>query len=626
MFVKLNQKQIEDKIRFVKEYVKAENAASGSAVDANANVTSKNSCTLAGEIHKDFNIQLKRAFVCEEITKLYGKELADEYLRQLDQHEIYAHDESSVFNVYCCSASLYPFLLSGMEGLGGESKAPKHLSSFSGNYVNLCFALSSQLAGAIGAPETLFYFDYFARKDYGEDYADWLLNPNATDEQKKKAKEIENHLQSIVYAINQPAAARGYQSIFCNWAVFDKEYFHAIFKDFVFPDFSSPNWKSLEKFQRFFLKWFNKERTKALLTFPVVTASILTENGKPKDEEFARFLANEFSEGNSFFLFMDDNPQAISSCCRLKNEVTDTTFSTSSGAGGVSTGSINVITININRLVQNATKNCSGSLDDKLALIKTALQEQTIKIHKYQKAFKTYLCFLKEHNMLPLYNAGFVEMKKQFMTVGINGVLEGAEALDLVPNYNEDYVKYIKVIGETIETLNKAARTEEDMFNLEMVPAENLGVKFAAWDKKDGYKVNRNCYNSYLYKVEDDEISIIDKMRLYGHDISKYYSGGSALHLNLVEYPNAEGYYKLMCMAAKLGVTYWTTNISVTCCEEEGCKYIGKETRNTCLKCGSENVSHATRIIGYLKKTTSFSSERKKEQALRYYHKEYKQL
>lgn len=597
--------------------MQAQNAATGSAVDANANVTEKNICTLAGELHKDFNIQIKRSIVSKNISDMFGKELAEEYNRQIDAHEIYIHDESSL-SEYCAAISLYPFLLAGMEPMGGEAKAPKHLSSFCGNFVNLCFAISAQIAGACGTPEYLMCFDYFARKDYGEDYTRFFTSPR-NDEEKAKAKEIENHMQSVVYALNQPAAARGFQSIFWNISIFDQNYFKAIFQDFVFPDFTSPKWESLEKLQRFFMTWFNKERTKALLTFPVVTANLLTENDKPKDDEFAHFLAKEMSEGNSFFLFMNKNPHAISSCCRLSMEMTDTTFSSSLGAGGVATGSMNVITININRLVQDAVKNPDAPFKEKIALIEEAMKKQTDKLHKYQLATKAYFLELKKNKMLPIDDAGFVQMKKQFLTVGINGVLEGGEYLGLTPSVNDDYLDYVKTIVKTAEDMNRAAKTEETMFNLEMVPAENLGVKFAAWDKKDGYVVNRECYNSYLYRVEDTDISFIDKFKLYGSEISKFMSGGSAVHLNMEEYAVEEGYYKLMCLAAKLGVPYWTTNILITCCEEDGCKHINKHTTEKCVKCGSSNVSHATRIIGYLKKLNSWSSARIREQDLRFY-------
>lgn len=617
MFVKLTQKQIDDKIKFIQEYIGAVNAATGSAVDSNANVTSKNICTLAGELHKDFNIQIKRSIIKGKIKELYGEELADEYVRQIGSHEIYIHDESNL-SEYCAAISLYPFLLSGMIPLGGESKASRHLSSFCGNFVNLCFAISSQLSGAVGTPEFFMCFDYFAAKDYGADYMRLITDP-ADDREREKGKEIENHLQSVIYALNQPAAARGYQSVFWNVSVFDRYYFNAIFEGFIFPDHTKPVWERVDSLQRYFLTWFNKERTKALLTFPVVTASVLTKDGKPKDGEFARFLAKEMSEGNSFFIFMSENPHAISSCCRLAMEMTDTTFSSTLGAGGVATGSLNVITININRLVQDTVKDNSLPLAERLALVKGAITEQTGKVHKYQLATKAYFLDLKKAGMLPIDDAGFVQMKKQFLTVGINGVLEGGEYLGLEPGVNDGYLEYVKTVVEAIEIMNREARTKDTMFNLEMVPAENLGVKFAAWDKKAGYKAGRDCYNSYLYRVEDTEISIIDKLKLYNRDISKHMSGGSAVHLNLEEYADAEGYYKLMCVAAKLGVPYWTTNILITCCENDGCKYINKHTEDHCIKCGSRNVSHATRVIGYLKKVNSFSSARIRETSMRAY-------
>lgn len=620
MFTKLSATQIDQKIKFIHQYMKAENSATASQLDPNSNVGTKNVCTLAGEIHKDFNIQIKRAIISQKIEEIFGKEVSEEYLRQIQNHEIYVHDESNLLNPYCASVTLYPFLLRGMEGLGGEAKAPKHLSSFCGNFVNLCFALSAQLAGALSTVDFLNCFDYFTRKDFGEDYTSWFTNPQ-TEDQKIKAKEIENQMQSVVYALNQPAMARSYQSIFWNISVFDEHYFKAVYEGFVFPDFSSPNWESLDKLQRFFMTWFNKERTKALLTFPVVTASILTENGKPKDEEFSRFLAKELSEGNAFFLFMSKNPHAISSCCRLSNEMTDTSFSSEFGAGGVSTGSLNVITMNINRIVQDATKGSQGTLEEKLELIKKALEEQTLKIHKYQIATKAYYKSLLDSKMLPIYDAGFLNMKKQYLTVGINGVLEGAEFLGLHPSPNKEYEKYLEAVFKTIKEVNENGKREwvenEVMFNLEMVPAENLGVKFASWDKKDGYSMNRDIYNSYLYIVEDVDITLIEKFKLYRGDISKYLDGGSALHYNCAQIPSSESYYKLMCIAAKLHVSFWTTNIMSTACEEGNCGYINKETKDHCIKCGSKNIYYATRVIGYLRPLKSWNKERREKDGLK---------
>lgn len=597
--VKLTKEQLEQKEQFIKEYMTANNASDGSAVDANANVDCKNVATLAGEIHKDFNIQIKRYLVSKKIAAMFGEDLAKEYNRQLENHEIYAHDETHFDKPYCCSITMYPFLLDGLKGLGGESKAPKHLASFCGNFINLVFALTSQIAGAIATVEFLGYMDKFARDDYGDDYL------------KTHTSIIDNCLQQVVYSLNQPASARDYQCPFWNISIFDRPYFEAIFGDFAFPDGSKMNYDSVAKLQRHFMDWFNNERTKAVLTFPVVTAAMLSENNEPKDKEFENMCAEQLSKGNSFFIYMSDNASALSSCCRLRNEMQDNTFSYSLGAGGVATGSMNVITLNVNRFIQN----CKG-FDE------TKLREQIEKIHKYQVATKAYIKDYVDANMTPLYKQHYITMDKQYLTIGINGLVEGAEYLGLKANNNPEYMAFVNKFLNIVYNTNKDGRQQyKVMFNVEFVPAEGLGVKNYNWDKKDGYVVNpnRNCYNSYMYAVEDESITPIDKFILHGKNNLQYLDGGSALHLNLEEYPTKEGYKKLFNIAAQTGCNYWTTNVKITCCED--CGHIDKHTLHKCPKCGSKNITYATRIIGYLKKISAFSSPRQREEAMRYYHK-----
>ena len=369
-FTKLTQKQLEQKKAFIDNYIKAHNAAEGSAVDANSNVTNKNVATLAAELNKDINVQIKRYCISQKIKELFGEDLAKEYNRQIENHEIYIHDESHPFFDYCASVTLYPFLLNGLKGLGGESVAPKHLESFCGSFINLVFALSSQLAGAVATVEFLICFDYFARKDYGDNYL----------ETHKKI--IENAFQQIIYSMNQPASARGFQSIFWNISIFDDNYLKSLFGEFVFPDYSKPNFETVKKLQAFFMNWFNEERRRALLTFPVITAALVVDENGPIDQEFLDMCADQDSKGNSFFKYESDSVDSLASCCRLRNELQDNTFSFTLGAGGTQAGSINVITININRLVQNATRQNKD--------IETELKLQVEKIHKYQVATKAY--------------------------------------------------------------------------------------------------------------------------------------------------------------------------------------------------------------------------------------------
>lgn len=600
--VKLTDEQLEQKAQFIKNYISANNAADGSSVDANANVDSKNVATMTAELHKDINVQLKRYLVSKRIAEMYGEDLAKEYNRQIENHEIYIHDESHVAFPYCVSITMYPFLLSGLQGIGGESGAPQHLDSFCGNFINLVYAIASQFAGAVATVEFLMCFDYFARKDFGDDYLE------------KMPKHIEQKFQQVVYTLNQKASARGYQACFWNISIFDKLYFESLFGEFRFPDFSAPNWETLSKLQKFFMTWLNQERTRAVLTFPVVTAAILTDGEKPVDEEFEDMCAEQDANGNSFFKYESDSADSLASCCRLRNALQDNTFSYSLGAGGVSTGSMNVITLNANRFVQNCVNSGIDIFD--------GLKEQVQKMHKFQMATKSYLQDYLKCGMLPIYDAGYIDMGKQFLTIGINGLVDAAEFMGLNasnnPEYKEFTGKFLKVI---YDTNNEGKQEYKTLFNTEFVPAENLGVKNYNWDKKDGYVVNpkRNCYNSYMYAVEDEDITPIDKFLIHGKENLQYLDGGSALHLNLEEYPTKEGYKKLYRIAAKTGCNYWTTNVKVTCCED--CGYIDKHTLDKCPKCGSTNVSYATRIIGYLKKINSFSSPRQQEADMRYYHK-----
>ncbi|WP_456423548.1 anaerobic ribonucleoside-triphosphate reductase [Lutibacter sp.] len=588
--IRLTKEQITKKIDFIENYIKSNNAADGSLLDANANVSSKNIATMEAELNKDINIQVNRQLVKNKIRNLFGDNLANEYIRQIEAHEIYVHDETSL-KPYCVSISMYPFLFDGLTKLGGESKAPQHLESFCGEFVNLVFAISSQFAGALATVEFLLYFDYFARKDFGDDYL------------KTNKKSVENHLQHAVYAINQPAAARGYQSVFWNVSLYDEQYFNSMFGDFVFPDMTKPKWNSVKKFQQFFMKWFNKEREKAVLTFPVVTAAMLVNEGKPVDTEFANMCAEELSEGNSFFIYQSENADSLASCCRLRSEITDNTFSYSLGAGGVATGSINVITLNMNRLIQQ--HNC--------------LESEIIKIHKYQVAYRKLIEEYEQAGMLPAYNAGFITLDKQFLTIGINGMVEAAESKGIKVENSEVYKEFVTNNLKIIFEANKKAKKEYGyMFNTEFVPAENLGVKNAKWDREDGLFVPRDCYNSYFYAVEDNTINTLDKIILHGNEIIQYLDGGSALHLNLEEAPNKDGFLKLINATALAGCNYFCFNIKITICNS--CGHIDKKTLQKCSKCNSVDVDYGTRVIGYLKRVSSFSTSRQIEHNIRHYH------
>lgn len=602
-------REVMDELKFLSDYCEATNAATGSKYDANANVEHKNIATLIGELPKSNFIRLNRRLLTDRMKKIYGKELADQYLDLLTHHFIYKNDETSLAN-YCASITMYPWLTGGTKSIGGNSTAPTNLKSFCGGFVNMVFMVSSMLSGACATPEFLMYLNYFIGLEYGREYykepekvVDLSLKQRTVD------KIITDCFEQIVYSINQPTGARNYQAVFWNISYYDRYYFESLFGDFFFPDGSKPDWEGLNWLQKRFMKWFNQERIKTVLTFPVETVALLSKDGDVMDQEWGDFTAEMYAEGHSFFTYMSSSADSLSSCCRLRNEIQDNGFSYTLGAGGVSTGSKSVLTVNINRCVQYAVNH---QLD-----YKTFLTDVIDLCHRAQLAYNENLKALHEHGMLPLFDAGYINMGRQYLTIGVNGLVEAAEFMGIKISDNPDYLRFVQTILGLVEKKNKEYQTKNVLFNCEMIPAENVGVKHAKWDLEDGYFVPRSCYNSYFYVVEDDSLNIIDKFRLHGAPYIEHLTGGSALHMNLEEHLSQAQYRKLLKVAAEEGCNYFTFNIPNTICNE--CGYIDKRYLRECPHCHSRNVDYMTRIIGYLKRVSNFSEARQHEAAQRYY-------
>ena len=614
-FMLYRQRHTEDretmeKLNFLVDYCQAANAATSSKYDANANVEHKNIATLIGELPKASFIRLNRRLLTDRIKKMYGKDLADKYIDLLTHHFIYKNDETSLAN-YCASITMYPWLIGGTASIGGNSTAPTNLKSFCGGFANMVFMVSSMLSGACATPEFLMYMNYFIGLEYGLDY--WKEPDKVVDlslKQRTIDKVITDCFEQIVYTLNQPTGARNYQAVFWNVAYYDKYYFESLFGDFYFPDGSKPDWAGLSWLQKRFMKWFNQERTKAVLTFPVETMALLTKDGECMDKEWGDFTAEMYSEGHSFFTYMSDNADSLSSCCRLRNEITDNGFSYTLGAGGVSTGSKSVLTINLNRCIQYAVNH---------KMVYTEYLSEVIDLcHKVQLAYNENLKELQKSGMLPLFDAGYINIGRQYLTIGVNGLVEAAEFLGIQINDNPDYLRYVQTVLGLVEKYNKQYRTKDVLFNCEMIPAENVGVKHAKWDREDGYFVPRDCYNSYFYIVEDDSLNIIDKFKLHGAPYIEHLTGGSALHMNLEEHLSKQQYRNLLRVAAKEGCNYFTFNIPNTICND--CGHIDKRYLKECPHCHSRNVDYMTRIIGYLKRVSNFSEARQKEAARRFYY------
>ena len=618
---------LRDRIDYMSTYINSDNnAATSSEEDSNSNVTVKNVANLNGETFKNLNRRLQRLWIKDKLNELFP-EVSKQYAKDLEHHIIYAHDEASfpVPTNYCEAVSLYPLIMNGTSTMDGlKTKPPTNLNSFCGQLINLTFLLAAQCKGAVAYGEFFNFFDYFCVKEWGPEWDKHIkdvVTSNVCNKEKTIEHCIKQAFQNIVYSWNQPAGNRSYQSPFINISYYDSNYWKSLFEDFSFPDGSKPEWRRIDILQKMFMQWFNEERQKTLLTFPVETMALLTDGNDVIDKDYKNFTAEMWSKGHSFFLYISDNPDGLSSCCRLRNSIDSNVFSFTNGLSGVKTGSCNVITLNLNRIIQDWCKSIGGvpTIGNQHDSLKFYLINILERVYKYHIAYKTLLYEEEKRGMLTASNAGYISMKDLFSTIGLNGLNEAAEFLGIKCNYNSEYKDFCNLILGTISEQNKLHSTKEFKFNTEIVPAEQLGSRNYNWDKADGYKVpeNRVLYNSYFYLPEDNTISILDKFKLHGREFTSNCDGGMGLHCNLDSHLSKNQYLKLIDYAIKCGTFYFTFNIPNTQCDD--CGHIEKIPIKECPICHSKNVTHWTRPVGYLRPTKCFDEYRYKESLMRFY-------
>lgn len=635
---------IRERIDYMSNYADSDdNAASSSETDPNANVTQKNVANLDGEVYKTKNRIIQRQRMKDELNVLYP-EVAKQYEIDVENHIIYPHDEASVptLKFYCQADTLYPLMTEGVGNIDGVTPGPPNdLQSFSGQITNLTFLLSSQCKGAVAFGEYFIALNYYIIAEFGDKWyenLDCVVTNSHCKVQRTVRDFIEKAFKQFIYGINQPAGNRSYQSPFTNVSYYDHTYFSSLFGEFYYPDGTKPEWAAINVLQKMFMKFFNKLRTKQILTFPVETLAMVHDGKDIIDKEYKDFCAEMYAEGHSFFTYISDSADSLASCCRLRNELAENTFNPTSGLTGVMTGSCHVITLNINRIVQDwYNANCwtSDELGDhkykkdviikyKKGILKEYLISILDKVYKYHIAYKTMLYEQEEKGMFAACNGGYIHMNKLYSTIGINGLNEAAKFLGLKVSNNPEYIKFLQFILGTIKEQNKLHSIHDKkrpfLFNSEVVPAESLGGKNYRWDKKDGYIVpeDENLYNSYFFDAHDDT-SVLDKMILHGRQTAQYCDGGSACHINLVDHLSKEQYLKLIDFAVANGTNYFTFNIPNSKCDD--CGYITKHPITECPKCHSKNITQYTRVIGYLRPIKAFGKDRQIEASKRIYSK-----
>lgn len=625
---------IRERIDYMNEYSQSnENAATSSETDANANVTMKNVANLEGEVYKTTNRVIQRQRMEDKLNEMYP-EVAKKYEEDLNSHVIYTHDEATtpVLKQYCMAVSLYPLMMEGVGNIDGITPTPPNdLQSFNGQVTNLIFLLSSQCKGAVAVGEYFIALNYYIVQEFGPNWYEKLDVVTTTDhcnKQRTVRDVIHKIFKQFIYGVNQPAGNRSYQSPFTNVSYYDHTYFDSLFGEFYYPDGTKPQWEAVDCLQRLFMKFFNKLRTIQVLTFPVETMAMVYD---PKtndiiDKDYKDFTAEMYAEGHSFFTYISDSADSLASCCRLRNELAENTFNPTSGLTGVMTGSCNVITLNINRIVQDCCKKWaypeSKQLVTETSTFVSYLKGILERVYKYHIAFKTMLYELEDKGMFAASNGGYIHISKLYSTIGINGLNEAARFLGMTVGNNKEYIKFLQLVLGTIKEQNKIHSVHDAnrpfLFNSEVVPAEGLGGKNYNWDKEDGYWVpeDENLYNSYFYDAHDDT-SVLDKFILHGRQTYQYTDGGSAAHINLEDHLSKEQYLKLIDFAIANGTNYFTFNIPNSKCDD--CGYITKHPITECPKCHSKNITQYTRVIGYLRPIKSFGKDRQIEASHRTY-------
>ena len=493
---------IRERIDYMSNYADSDdNAASSSETDPNANVTQKNVANLDGEVYKVENRIIQRQRMKDELSVLYP-EVAKQYEVDVENHIIYPHDEASVptLKFYCQANTLYPLMTEGVGNIDGITpSAPNDLQSFSGQITNLIFLLSSQCKGAVAVGEYFIALNYYIVQEFGTNWYE-KLDVVTTTEHCSKQRTIRDAIykafKQFIYGVNQPAGNRSYQSPFTNVSYYDHTYFDSLFGEFYYPDGTKPQWEAVDCLQRLFMKFFNKLRIKQVLTFPVETMAMVYD---PKtndiiDKDYKDFTAEMYAEGHSFFTYISDSADSLASCCRLRNELAENTFNPTSGLTGVMTGSCNVITLNINRIIQDCDKayglKRNGGWKENTSFIKDYLVDILHRVYKYHIAYKTMLYEQEEKGMFAACNGGYIHMNKLYSTIGINGLNEAARFLGLKVSNNPEYIEFLQLILGTIKEENKKHSIHDSkrpfLFNSEVVPAESLGGKNYRWDKEDG--------------------------------------------------------------------------------------------------------------------------------------------
>lgn len=583
---------------FIENFVDKDTLAD-SSIDPNANANHKDIRSFISEKGKseDKLFGFNKIFI--EIKKMWGLRTAKQWLEQEFSRGFYLNDSTSAsYFPYCWANDFTRLATEGLFFLDNyNNQAPKHLTTYFDDVIEFVSFLSNRQSGAVGMPNILIWAWYFWKLDCENNY--YMKNPDYY---------LRQQFQKLIYRLNQPFL-RIDQSAFTNISIFDRPYLESLFGGVEFPDgtLAIEHIEDLIDCQKTFMEVVSEIRETNMFTYPVLTYSLLYQNGKFVDENFARWCSNHNIKWSDSNFFVSDNVGVLSNCCRLLSDTKKLdVFINSIGGTALSVGSCRVSTINLVRIAYESELNKSKYL--------RILKSRVLLNCKALTAMRHILKRNIEKGLLPNYRDGAVELDKQFCTIGGIGMYEVMDLFGLIntdeigcKSYSEEAVEFATQI---LDTMNEVKDNFECdfTFNIEMIPAENCaGVICQA----DNLLFEQNKYfiysNQWIPLME--KCTIQEKCRL-GSLFDKKCGGGCIAHINIENrFPNEETAWEMLNYVASQGVIYFafTTKISV-------CKYRHAFiSEKKCPICGEPIADTYARVVGFYTPTGSYQKIRKTE-------------
>ena len=591
---------------FIDNFIDAETVADVSA-DGNANVGSKDMRTLMNEMPKAHRKLLAYNKIYYELNKKYGFKTANDWFTKEWTKALYMHDaDTSTFIHYCFAYDLKDLAEKGLYFLNTfNAEPPQHLSTFVDFVKEFISFASNRSSGAVGLPNLIPYMYYFWKKDCEEGYA--------TKSSDYYAKQ---QIQRFVYAINQPYVRDGMQSAFTNVSVFDGPYLEALFGGSEFPDgsFMIDYLDEIKEFQKLFMEEVSDIRSHNMMTFPVLTISLLRQDHQFIDKEFAEWGVRHNMKWNDSNLFIDDSVTSLSNCCRLKSNIEDLGYFNSIGGTALKVGSVKVSTVNLARIALEHPGDEQGYL--------VALRDLVELDCKALDVVRYIIRRNVEKGLLPNFSKGLVDFEHLYNTVGVLGIFEtmktfGYTREDEFGNtyYTEKADNFGKKIFDVIHrTKDQFALDKDYKINLEQIPGETCALKFKQADEllyPDKVVKDLPLYGNQFIPL-GIKTTLQERIRIASL-FDSYCNGGSIAHINIeAPFDSFEKAWEMTEYIADQGLTYFAFNTKIQACKHNHA-FFGK----VCPVCGEPVETEYTRIVGFYTPIKTWSSARKEEYTMR---------